>query len=190
MERALSGPGLTGYVTSASSGAPLEAEVKVFQVHDPDIGPRMTLTDTPGLMWPKIEHDSDGYMLAASHAIGRNAVLEEEVATFLAGILLERYPKLLTARYKFDLTGLDAPGVLESVARRRGCIVKGRGGELDLEKAALIFLQDYRDGALGRISLETPVTREAMLREAAESARDGAVPASDEMSGEGGPTGQ
>jgi ribosome biogenesis GTPase A len=52
------------------------------------LSPRLTLVDTPGLMWPKIEHDSDGYMLAASHAIGRNAVLEEEVATFLAGILL------------------------------------------------------------------------------------------------------
>ena len=52
----------------------------------------MTLIDTPGLMWPKIEHDSDGFMLAASHAIGRNAVIDEEVAIFLAGILLARYP--------------------------------------------------------------------------------------------------
>ena len=128
-----------------------------------DIGPRMTLTDTPGLMWPKIEHDADGYMLAASHAIGRNAVLEEEVATFLAGILLARYPQLLTARYNFGTEGVDAPGVLEAIARRRGCLLKGRGGELDLEKAALLLLQDYRDGALGRISLETPQTRAAML---------------------------
>jgi ribosome biogenesis GTPase A len=119
--------------------------------------------DTPGLMWPKIQHDSDGYMLAASHAIGRNAVLEEEVATFLAGILLERYPKLLADRYKFPVEGLDAPGVLEAVARKRGCLLKGRGGELDLEKAAMLMLTDYRSGVLGRISLETPQTRQAML---------------------------
>jgi ribosome biogenesis GTPase A len=135
-----------------------------------DIGVRMTLTDTPGLMWPKIEHDADGYMLAASHAIGRNAVLEEEVATFLAGILLARYPQLLTARYKFATAGLDAPGVLEAVARRRGCLLKGRGGEPDLEKAALILLQDYRDGSLGRVSLETPQSRAGML--AAEAQAD------------------
>lgn len=45
-----------------------------------DFGPDMTLVDTPGMMWPKIAHDSDGYMLAASHAIGVNAVIEEEVA--------------------------------------------------------------------------------------------------------------
>ncbi|MEW6514262.1 MAG: ribosome biogenesis GTPase YlqF [Pseudomonadota bacterium] len=128
-----------------------------------DLGPGMTITDTPGLMWPKIEHDSDGYMLAASHAIGRNAVIDEEVATFLAGILLARYPALLAARYKIDPATLDAVGVVEAVARKRGCIVKGRGGELDLEKAAMIFLTDYRSGALGRISLETPDTRAAML---------------------------
>ena len=132
------------------------------------LSPRLILVDTPGLMWPKIEHDSDGYMLAASHAIGRNAVLEEEVATFLAAILLARYPALLTARYGFAVQGLDAPGVLEAVARRRGCLLKGRGGELDLEKAALILLTDYRSGTLGRISLETPQSRLEMLQAPAE----------------------
>jgi ribosome biogenesis GTPase A len=133
------------------------------------LSPRLTLVDTPGLMWPKIEHDSDGYMLAASHAIGRNAVLEEEVATFLAGILLERYPGLLVERYKFSVQGLDAPGVLEAVARKRGCLLKGRGGEPDLEKAAMLLLTDYRSGVLGRISLETPKSRQAMLASASAS---------------------
>lgn len=128
-----------------------------------DIGPRMTLTDTPGLMWAKIAHDSDGMMLAASHAIGRNAVIDEEVATFLAGILLARYPAQLSSRYGCKVEGLDNAGVIETVARRRGCILKGRGGELDMERASLILLQDYRDGALGRISLETPQSRQAML---------------------------
>lgn len=128
-----------------------------------DLGPGMSITDTPGLMWPKIEHDADGYMLAASHAIGRNAVIGEEVATFLAGILLARYPALLAARYKLDMNGIDAVGIVEGVAKKRGCLVKGRGGALDLEKAALILLTDYRSGALGRVSLETPETRAAML---------------------------
>ncbi len=126
-----------------------------------DLGPGMTLTDTPGMMWPKIDYDSDGYMLAASHAIGRNAVIDEEVATFLGGILLERYPALLAARYRVDPVQLDGPALLEAVGRRRGCLVKGGG--LDLEKAALILLQDYRDGVLGRISLETPESRARMI---------------------------
>jgi ribosome biogenesis GTPase A len=128
-----------------------------------DLGPRMTITDTPGLMWPTIEYPSDGYMLAASHAIGTNAVIEEEVAAFLGEILLARYPALLTKRYGVATSGMDGPGLIEAVARRRGCQVKGGG--LDLEKASLILLKDYRDGTLGRISLETPQTRSEMMKD-------------------------
>jgi len=134
-----------------------------------DFGDHMTLTDTPGMMWPKIEHDSDGFMLAACHAIGRNAVIDEEVAEFLAGVLLARYPQALATRYKLDPAGTDAWGVVEEVGRRRGCLV--RGGGLDMEKASQILLNDFRSGALGRISLETPESRAVMLAEAAARAQ-------------------
>jgi ribosome biogenesis GTPase A len=133
-----------------------------------DLGGHMTLTDTPGLMWPKIEHDADGYMLAASHAIGVNAVIEEEVATYLADLLLERYPDLLAQRYGLAPVGMDGVAVIEAVAARRGCRLKG--GAFDLEKAALLLLGDYRSGALGRISLETPQSRAQMLAAAVEAA--------------------
>ncbi len=123
----------------------------------------MMLTDTPGLMWPKIEHDSDGYMLAASHAIGRNAVMEEEVAAFLANLLLARYPALVSIRYGFDVNGMNGSEVIATIAQCRG--YKLKGGEPDLEKASLALLQDYRSGALGRISLETPQSRNAMIRQ-------------------------
>lgn len=131
-----------------------------------DLSESMTVTDTPGLMWPKIEFESDGYMLAASHAIGTNEVMEEEVAAFLGDILIARYAKLLTARYGIPMQGLDGVALLEAVARRRGCLV--RGGGLDLEKAALMLLDDYRSGKLGRISLETPQTRAQMRAAAAQ----------------------
>ncbi len=129
-----------------------------------DLNTGMTITDTPGLMWPKIQYSSDGYMLAASHAIGTNEVMEEEVAAFLGDILIARYPKLLTARYGFATAGMDGPALIEAVAKRRGCLIKGGG--LDLEKASLILLDDYRSGTLGRISLETPETRAAMVASA------------------------
>jgi len=129
-----------------------------------DLGPTQTITDTPGLMWPKIAHDSDGFMLAASHAIGRNAVIDSEVAAFLADLLLRRYPAAIAARYGFATDALDGIGVVEAVAARRGCMTRTRRGmEPDLEKAAMILLTDYREGRLGRISLETPESRAAML---------------------------
>jgi ribosome biogenesis GTPase A len=63
-----------------------------------DLGENQSITDTPGMMWPKIEHESDGYMLAASHAIGRNAVIDEDVAEFLGNLLLKQYPALINSR--------------------------------------------------------------------------------------------
>jgi ribosome biogenesis GTPase A len=126
-----------------------------------DISSRLTIYDTPGMLWPKIEHPIDGLMLAASHAVGVNAYIDEEVATFLADFLVAHYPAMLTARYGFATAGLDGVSVIEAVAKKRGCLMKGRGGELDLEKAAGILLTDYRTAAIGRISLETPALREA-----------------------------
>ncbi|MBI5862600.1 MAG: ribosome biogenesis GTPase YlqF [Rhodocyclales bacterium] len=129
-----------------------------------DLGGHVTITDTPGLMWPKIAHDSDGFMLAAAHAIGRNAVIDSEVAAFLANLLLERYPACFTQRYGFGTSEMDGVGVVEAVAKKRGCLQKTRHGSVpDLEKAAMVLLTDYRNGKLGRISLETPASRAAML---------------------------
>lgn len=125
------------------------------------LGNNMVLIDTPGMMWPKIEYPSDGLMLAASHAIGTNAVIEEEVATFLADQLLARYPQLLSARYGFPTENIDGVSVVEGIAKRRGFRFKGGGP--DFEKAAHTLLQDYRSGALGRVSLETPQSRAALL---------------------------
>jgi ribosome biogenesis GTPase A len=138
------------------------AVTKSQQCHN--LNDHMTLTDSPGLMWPKIEHPEDGLTLAAIHAIGRNAVIEEEIAEFLAGILLARYPAQLAERFGMDLTGKDGSSVIEAIAKKRGCLRQGKGGEPDLEKAATILLTDYRNGKLGRISLETPETRAAMLK--------------------------
>jgi len=132
------------------------AVTKSQQCHD--LNERMTLTDSPGLLWPKIENPEDGLKLAAIHAIGRNAVIEQEVAEYLAAFLLARYPGLLAARYGLDEAGLDGAGAITAIARQRGCVLKGRGGGADLEKASLILLTEYRSGKLGRISLEAPET--------------------------------
>lgn len=134
--------------------------------------PVVSLTDTPGLMWPKIEHPDDGLMLAASHSIGINAYIESEVAAFLGALLLARYPRQLAARYgtPADGGGLDGFAVIEAVAKKRGFLI--RGGGMDLEKAAVTLLNDYRSGSLGRISLETPATRAARPAAPADAANE------------------
>lgn len=135
-----------------------------------DLNDSENITDTPGMMWPKIEHASDGYLLAASHAIGRNAVIDEDVAEFLGNLLLKQYPELLKVRYKLDVMKLDVASMdgialLEAIARRRS--YKRTDGEWDMERTAMALLTDYRSGAIGRVSLESPASRQAMLAAAA-----------------------
>lgn len=131
-----------------------------------DLNDHMQLVDTPGMMWPKIEYEQDGLMLAASNLIGRNAYDEREVAFFLGDLLLARYPQLLAQRYRLAALPPDGVSLVETIAQQRG--FRGKGQLPDLDKAAMTLLQDYRLGTLGRISLETPSSRVAMLQQPAE----------------------
>lgn len=152
-----------------------------------DLNDSQNITDTPGMMWPKIEHESDGYMLAASHAIGRNAVIDEDVAEFLGNQLLKLYPALMNTRYKLDamkldVTTIDGVDLLLAIAKRRS--YKRNDGEWDMERTAMALLTDYRSGAIGRVSLESPQSRTAMIALAAEQAALKAAQAKEQASAE------
>ena len=126
-----------------------------------ELDERHELIDTPGLMSAAIAHESDGLMLAASHLIGPESYLVDEVAAYLGGLLLERYPGLLRSRYGVDTEGMDGHRLISTIAARRGYLRPG--GKPHYEKAARALLQDYRSGAIGRVTLETPQSRSKML---------------------------
>ena len=131
-----------------------------------------TLFDTPGMLWPRIVVQQSGYHLAASGGIGRNAYDEEEVALALLASVRERYADRLQARYKLaDLSGIKDEALLAELGRKRGGLLPG--GQVNLQKAAEIALHDFRSGAWGRITLETPALFAQWLADgqAAEAAR-------------------
>jgi len=130
------------------------AVTKVQQRHK--LNDRMTIIDSPGLLWGTIKDPQVGLLLATINAVGHTVVDNETMGEFLAGILLARYPARLTARYGVAVEGVTSTGVIDAIAKKRGCLLAGSGGALDREKAARILLADYRDGTLGRTSLETP----------------------------------
>jgi ribosome biogenesis GTPase A len=113
------------------------------------------LFDTPGMLWPRIIVEHSGYHLAASGGIGRNAYDEEEVALALLASVRLRYADRLRARYSLDdISGLSDEALLTGIARKRGGLLAG--GQVNLQKAAEIAINDFRSGAWGRITLETP----------------------------------
>lgn len=115
------------------------------------------LYDTPGMLWPKIIVEESGYNLAASGAVGRNALDEETVALELLDYLRRHYLPLLQNRYQADK---DASSHwqddqwLEWIGRKRGALLPG--GRINYQKAAENVLTDFRAGQIGRITLETP----------------------------------
>lgn len=113
------------------------------------------LFDTPGMLWPRIIVAQSGYNLAASGAVGRNAFDDQEVALELLDYLKRPYGDLLAARYQLkDLEALESEALLEAIGRGRGALQAGN--KVNLQKAAELLIHDFRSGALGRITLETP----------------------------------
>lgn len=119
----------------------------------------LELLDTPGILWPKFEDQTVGLNLAFIGSINDEIIDRTELAAELAGCLLARYRAVLEARYQLEPGREYEPyQVLEQVARVRACLLKG--SELDLKKAAGLFLDDFRSGRLGRITLEVPEAKD------------------------------
>ncbi len=113
------------------------------------------LLDTPGILWPKFESPEVGYSLAWTGAINDNILDVELVACRLFERLRELYPGAIEARYKFT-PDPEAPGyeLLEAAARKRGFLISG--GEVNTERMAHVLLDEFREGKLGRMTLERP----------------------------------
>ena len=109
------------------------------------------LLDTPGILWPKFDDPQVGCRLAMIGAVKDELVNIDELSLELIKYLVDVYPGVLKERYEADESG--TPGqVLETIAQVRKCIQKG--GELDYSKAAVLLMDEFRSGKLGRITLE------------------------------------
>lgn len=117
------------------------------------INKNVELLDTPGILWPKFEDNTVGEHLAFIGSINDEILQRTELACNLIDFLKMHYPGILQERYQIDESN-EAAVNLEEIARNRGCLLKGN--ELDYEKASIILLDEFRNGKLGRISVEEP----------------------------------
>ena len=145
--------GMLGKKSAKTGNEPgiTKAEQRLFLADD------FWLYDTPGMLWPKIIVEEAGYNLAAGGAVGRNALDEEIVALELLDYLRRHYLALLQERYQADKNESSHwrdDQWLEWIGRKRGALLPG--GRINCQKAAENTLTDFRDGHIGRITLETP----------------------------------
>lgn len=120
---------------------------------------KIELLDTPGILWPKFEDPAAGVRLAFIGSINDDIIQITELSLELILFLVKYYPNALKERYNIQVpnnpeTVKDCVSTLEQIAIRRSCLMKG--GEPDLDRAAQILIDDFRNARLGKITLEFP----------------------------------
>lgn len=124
------------------------------------VNPTLQIMDTPGTLWPSFEDEDLAYQLAYIGSIKDDVLNINEVAGKLA-VKLTQIKSKFAENYKLNLTreydantNQDWIEMLELVARKRGCVLKGN--EIDYERVSKLILNDFRKGALGRITFTLP----------------------------------
>ena len=129
------------------------------------INEKIELLDTPGVLWPKFESEEVALHLAFTGTIKEEILQRTEIAYYLVKFLIENYSKQLCERYKLteeyiheQLENEERPEneniyeIFLTIGKKRGCIISG--GNIDDEKTARILLDEFKNGKIGRITLE------------------------------------
>ena len=124
------------------------------------IAGKYELLDTPGILWPKFENEDDAKKIAFTGGIKDEILDVEDLAYELLGYLKQSYMDSLLKTYNLNDSDseLNKYELLESIGRKRGCVISG--GEVDTFRTANIIISDFRSAKLGRITLEEPKRNE------------------------------
>ena len=129
------------------------------------INEKIELLDTPGVLWPKFESEEVALNLSFTGTIKQEILEKTEIAYQLVKFLIENERQKLCERYKITeeyiekvMSQNEQPEnnniyeIMLEIGRKRGCMVSG--GNIDDEKTANIILDEFKNGKLGRITLE------------------------------------
>ncbi len=121
------------------------------------------LHDTPGVLWPRFDNQNSAYRLAVTGGIKDNIVEAEDKAFFLAEYVLGAYKESIAKRYDIDHMPAEPYDLLVKIGQQRGALKSG--GRVDLTRISSLFMNEFRTGVMGRITLETPKMMHAELQE-------------------------
>jgi len=113
------------------------------------INPKLELMDTPGIIPMKLDTQERAFKLAMVNSVGEASYDKTEVANVLISLLYERYKQLFCEYYR--LKG-DNPPTIEDIAIARNLLITA--GKPDIDRCAALVLTDFRQGRIGRLTLE------------------------------------
>lgn len=111
------------------------------------------LLDTPGILWHKFDDEEVAKNLAYTNAIKDEILDINHLSREFVLKALREFPDNLFNRYNFDYKEeYNVDDIIQIIAKKRGCLLPG--GEIDINRVSITILEDFRDGRLGRITLE------------------------------------
>ena len=116
------------------------------------INDELELLDSPGILWPKFEEASVAFNLASLTAIREEVLPLYDVVEYILKTLLKYYPDQLENRYGITEVEDDYILTLESIGKRRGCLIKG--GEIDYDKVVSIIINEVKNGTIKNITFD------------------------------------
>lgn len=119
-----------------------------------NVNEKITLLDTPGILWPKFSNEDKAYKLALTGAVDSDKFDFELAAYKLIKFIKNIKEEILIDTYSLDYLEAHPYDILADIARKRGCLMTG--GKVDRNRAASIVINDFQDGKLGQITLEKP----------------------------------
>lgn len=117
------------------------------------VDPFIEVMDTPGVLLPNFDDEDKAYNLAITGAVKDEVLYMPDIALRLISKLNAINMHILSSKYNVDYDE-NTPhiDILNAIAKKRGCIIKG--GEIDLERVSKLLIMDFRNGKLGKICLE------------------------------------
>lgn len=117
------------------------------------VDPFIEVMDTPGVLLPNFDDEDKAYNLAITGAVKDEVLYMPDIALRLISKLNTINMHILSSKYNVDYDE-NTPhiDILNAIAKKRGCIVKG--GEIDLERVSKLLIMDFRNGKFGKICLE------------------------------------
>lgn len=116
-------------------------------------GDNLRVYDNPGVLWPKFDDELTGMKLALLGSIKDSILPIDDITIYGIEYLTKHYPHSLEKRYNLKLSNLATTiDILDEIGRKRGCLISG--GEIDYDRVYNLFLNDLRNGLLGRMSFE------------------------------------
>lgn len=116
------------------------------------INDTIELLDSPGILWPKLDEDKVALNLASLTSIKEEILPIDEVVIYILNTLNKYYPDILKDRYGIDNISDDIEDTLESIGRKRGCII--RGGVVDYDKVYSVIMNDIKSGLVKGITFD------------------------------------